>query len=165
MLFIYLFIIAYTLSYLFLTYIWQYFFKAKNAKLHHPKTSSALIIILFGALSFLIVKIIPDTELANRFQHAIAGAFLGMMFSYLSFKDSKVSLDKLSLFILSAFLVSFLGVLNEIFEFLMQISTNLTFADSDYDTWLDLSSNLFGIILGSVFILFDEKIPFKIKKE
>lgn len=107
---------------------------------------------------FSIVFLIKDPELANRFQHAIAGGFLVMLISYLAFKDSQVEINKLQIILLSALVVTFLGVLNEILEFIIQINTKLVFADNLNDTWLDLTSNFFGIMLGSIFALLDNKI-------
>ncbi|MDD3940187.1 MAG: hypothetical protein PHQ01_01255 [Candidatus Pacebacteria bacterium] len=119
---------------------------------------SFILITLSSVAVFSIVFLIRDPELANRFQHAIAGGFLTMLISYLAFKDSQVEINKLQIILLSVLVVTFLGVLNEILEFIIQINTNLVFADNLNDTWLDLTSNFFGIMLGNIFALLDNKI-------
>lgn len=140
-----------------MTFAFQFIFNNKINKNSLEKKSFFIILIL-GIIIFSIVFLIKDSELANRFQHAIGGGFLAMLVSYLSFKASKIKLNKLQIFILSTLIVSFLGILNEIFEFFMQANTNLVFSSNINDTWLDLTSNMFGIIIGSVFILLDKNI-------
>jgi ABC-type uncharacterized transport system fused permease/ATPase subunit len=151
------FIIAYLILYILLTFAFQFIFNNKINKNSLEKKSFFIILIL-GIIIFSIVFLIKDSELANRFQHAIAGGFLAMLISYLAFKDSQVEINKLQIILLSALVVTFLGVLNEILEFIIQINTNLVFADNLNDTWLDLTSNFFGIMLGSIFALLDNKI-------
>ncbi|MEA4910619.1 MAG: hypothetical protein VB048_07585 [Bacteroidaceae bacterium] len=155
-----IFIVAYIILYVMLNYAFQFIFKGKINK-KTLKKKSFLIILFSGIFIFSIVFFIKDPEFANRVQHAIAGGFLTMLISYLSFKDSEVKLNKLQILILTALIVTFLGVLNEIFEFFVQMNTSLVFALSVNDTWLDLTANSFGIILGSVFILFDKNIKNK----
>ncbi len=152
-----LFIVAYLILYIVLNYGIQFVLNKKINKRTLKKKSFTLI-LLFSVAIFSIVFLIKDPELANRFQHAIAGGFLAMLISYLALKDSKVKINKLQMILLSILIVTFLGVLNEIAEFLGEIFTSLVFADNIYDTWYDLTSNLFGIILGCVFVLFDKNI-------
>jgi len=151
------FITAYLLLYIILNYALQLVLKKKVDKQTLQK-KSFILITLSSVAVFSIVFLIRDPELANRFQHAIAGGFLTMLISYLAFKDSQVEINKLQIILLSALVVTFLGVLNEILEFIIQINTNLVFADNLNDTWLDLTSNFFGIMLGSIFALLDNKI-------
>lgn len=148
---------AYLLLYIILNYALQLVLKKKINKQTLQK-KSFILIALSSVTIFSIVFLIKDPELANRFQHAIAGGFLTMLISYLAFKDSQVEINKLQIILLSALVVTFLGVLNEILEFIIQINTNLVFADNLNDTWLDLTSNFFGIMLGSIFALLDNKI-------
>lgn len=158
MLAILFYIILYLALYIILNYTFQYFFKNKKINKKSLKKKSFLIILLSSILIFSIMLFIKDIELANRFQHAIGGGFLAMLISYLAFKDSNANLNKLEIFILSVLLVTFLGVLNEIAEFFVQANTNLIFSHSIEDTWLDLTSNMFGIILGSLPILLAKNI-------
>lgn len=151
------FITAYLLLYIILNYALQLVLKKKINKQTLQK-KSFILIALSSVTIFSIVFLIKDPELANRFQHAIAGGFLAMLISYLAFKDSQVEINKLQIILLSALVVTFLGVLNEILEFIIQINTNLVFADNLNDTWLDLTSNFFGIMLGNIFALLDNKI-------
>lgn len=148
---------AYLLLYIILNYALQLVLKKKINKQTLQK-KSFILIALSSVTIFSIVFLIKDPELANRFQHAIAGGFLVMLISYLAFKDSQVEINKLQIILLSALVVTFLGVLNEILEFIIQINTKLVFADNLNDTWLDLTSNFFGIMLGSIFALLDNKI-------
>jgi len=140
-----------------LNYALQLVLKKKVDKQTLQK-KSFILITLSSVAVFSIVFLIRDPELANRFQHAIAGGFLTMLISYLAFKDSQVKINKLQIILLSVLVVTFLGVLNEILEFIIQINTNLVFADNLNDTWLDLTSNFFGIMLGNIFALLDNKI-------
>jgi len=151
------FITAYLLLYIILNYALQLVLKKKVDKQTLQK-KSFILITLSSVAVFSIVFLIRDPELANRFQHAIAGGFLTMLISYLAFKDSQVEINKLQIILLSVLVVTFLGVLNEILEFIIQINTNLVFADNLNDTWLDLTSNFFGIMLGNIFALLDNKI-------
>ena len=148
---------AYLLLYIILNYALQLVLKKKINKQTLQK-KSFILIALSSVTIFSIVFLIKDPELANRFQHAIAGGFLAMLISYLAFKDSQVEINKLQIILLSVLVVTFLGVLNEILEFIIQINTNLVFADNLNDTWLDLTSNFFGIMLGNIFALLDNKI-------
>lgn len=160
MIFSIIFIIAYLILYIVLNYSFQFVFNKKVNK-KSLKRKSFYIILFAAIILFSMVFLISDTELANRFQHAIAGGFLTMLISYLSFKDSGVKLNKLQIILLSVLIVTFLGILNEIFEFFVQMNTNLIFASHINDTWLDLTSNMFGIIIGSVFVLLDNNIKNK----
>lgn len=96
--------------------------------------------------------LINNPELANRYQHAIGGGFLGTLVSYLALRDAKIKLNTLQMILLIGLIVNTLGIFNEIAEFFFQANTGFIFNDNLYDTWLDLTSNLFGIILGSALI-------------
>lgn len=152
-----LFIVAYLILYIVLNYGIQFVLNKRINKKTFKKKSFTFI-LLASIIIFSIVFLIKDPEFSNRFQHAIAGGFLAMLVSYLAFKDSQAKINKLQMILLSILIVTFLGVLNEIAEFLGEIFTSLVFADNIYDTWYDLTSNLFGIILGCVFVLFDKNI-------
>lgn len=146
-LFILVFIIFYIILNLFSQFI---FFK----KIDRSKVSwfSILIILFSGILIFSLMYLINNPELANRYQHAIGGGFLGTLVSYLALRDAKIKLNTLQMILLIGLIVNTLGIFNEIAEFFFQANTGFIFNDNLYDTWLDLTSNLFGIILGSALI-------------
>lgn len=139
----------YTLLYIFLIFALKYAFNNKKINKNNVNIKSILLILIMTIFSLIIVNIIKDPYLSNRFQHAISGGFLAFSIIFFAFKDTKIKINTLQFLILSTLIVTFLGVANEILEFVLQTYTNLIFNNSVNDTWLDLLSNTFGIILAS----------------
>ena len=115
---------------------------------------SLSIILAFVLLVLIFANLVMGGEFVNRIQHAFAGGFAAYMTYLFALKDSKTNLPFFKTAIFGFLLVTTLGVLNELAEFFAQHFTNLTFATTIEDTWLDLVSNTFGIILAIILIQF-----------
>lgn len=70
------------------------------------------------------------------------------MTMFLSLRDAKVNVSFWKSAILVFLLTTTFGVFNEILEFIGQKYTTIVFANSIEDTWLDLTSNTIGILIG-----------------
>lgn len=111
--------------------------------------SVMLIVVSSGAAAY-IASVITDPALANRFLHAIGGGFLAMLICFLAARDSRASMSQFQRISISLLISTFLGVGNEIAEFLLQSITGFPFTDSLTDTWLDLISNTVGAALAAL---------------
>ena len=137
-------------AYFFLEHLFNLFFERHLAHVSRRNIGSVVTIILSSLFVYFIAYIIPDVELANRFLHMIGGGFLSVMVCFLVVKDSRIHISKFQFFVFSFFIVTALGVGNEIMEFILQNYFSLVAATTINDTWLDLISNLMGILAGSI---------------
>lgn len=142
--------IGFCIAYFFLEHLFNLFFERHLAHVNKRNISSVLTIILSSSFVYLIAYLIPDVNLSNRFLHMIGGGFLSVMVCFLVVKDSRIHISKFQFFVFSFFIVTALGVGNEIMESILQNYTSMVFATSINDTWLDLISNLMGILAGSI---------------
>lgn len=147
--FIFLTLIAYTLLYFALLWLVPTFFNQKHYNIATRKTVRSLLIFLPLTLVFLLIaNYLISGEFGNRIQHAIAGGFTAYMIYFLSVKDSGVKISPFQALVFGFLLISTLGVLNELLEFILQNSIGIIFNNNDpLDTWKDLASNTFGILL------------------
>lgn len=138
------------LSYGVLLFAVPWFFKEP---LRRPGKQSvislALILILMGVITWVVFSI-PSEFWGNRIQHAFGGGFLMLFVCVRAFHDSGTRIDPIRFFLIAGMLVTTLGVASEIIEFFFQMTTPLVFADSIYDSWLDLLSNAVGATLGGL---------------
>jgi hypothetical protein len=114
-----------------------------------------IIIGVLSIVSYWISFLIPDVQFSNRFLHAFGGGFLGFLVCFLAVKDNNLKIDRFRFFVFSFLIVIALGVANELMEFILQTYTHFIFSPTSTDTWLDLASNLVGIILAAaIFVPF-----------
>jgi hypothetical protein len=146
--------------YFFAEHLFNLFFEKHRAHLSKRTFSSVAIIIASSLSGYVISSLIPDVTLGNRFLHMFGGGFLAIMVCYLVVRDSRIHISKFQFFVFSFFVVTSLGVANEIIECILQNYAGMLFAPSVNDTWLDLISNMIGIILGSIVFT-----PFIIEKK
>ncbi len=149
--------IASVFAYFVFTFLFQKFFENKFFR---PKFSILHIVSFLGffAMCMYIMYIIPDPELANRFQHAFGGGTAVMIVIFCAYIASGVKIGRFQFFVFSFLLASFCGIANELAECIAQNYMNLIFAPHPNDTWLDLYANTFGILVGNIiFGLFPSK--------
>ena len=142
--------LLYTLAYIGLLFFFPLFFQQSLPKLNVRSLYSVLGICAVWIFFFAISEIVGVSfeEWGNRILHAMAGGFTALLMCYVALRDSKVVITRFQFTILSFLLVTALGVGNEIAEFFGQYYTDLVFAPTINDTWLDLISNTVGALLG-----------------
>ncbi|MES2623172.1 MAG: hypothetical protein V4576_02060 [Patescibacteria group bacterium] len=144
-------------TYTVLFYFFPFFFN-ENKQVVKPKLFSYLLIIALSIIGYYISFNIPDPIFANRFLHGFGGGFMAFFTCFLAARDSKITSGKLRFFILSALIVTALGVGNEILECILQYYNIMISADTINDTWLDLISNTTGMLIASMcFVSFISK--------
>lgn len=148
----YLFLIALALcgAYGALFFFFPLFFRGAASPLNRRALHSVAYIAVAVSLIFVVSLSVPDRELGNRILHAFGGGFLSFMICFLAVRDSGLKITRFQFFVFSLFIVTFLGVTNEITEFFLQNYLGFHFADTINDTWLDLLSNTVGALIASV---------------
>lgn len=105
----------------------------------------ALIIVLF---STFFSNSIVNTGFGNFLLHFIGGGVnCSLVFEFIK-KSTKLEIPFILEIICLFFLVSGLGVANELLEFLLDSLTNLRFSLDRLDTWKDLVANTLGAYTG-----------------
>jgi hypothetical protein len=141
------------LSYFIFYYLLFMFVSVSNEKFGKKTIYSLVGVFIASLIIYIIVFNISDLVLGNRLLHTFGGGFLGVLVCFLVVKDKKIDLTKLQFFVLSLLLVTFLGVLNEILECVLQNYFGIISADSINDTWFDLISNTVGLLLAGIFFV------------
>lgn len=121
-----------------------------------PRLQSVLSVGAIAGASLLVIWVshrIPDAEWGNRVLHTFGGGFVGVLACVLAARDSRVQITRLQFFVFATLIVLALGVGNELIEFTLQSTTRMVFADSVNDTWLDLTSNTVGAVIGQIVLL------------
>lgn len=113
---------------------------------------SFLIIIVLSLINyfFIISFLNIESGIGNRLLHAFGGAFIAFLVCFLVVKDGKLDISKFQFFIISLLMVTALGVVNEIYEFILQNYFDKIAAATVDDTWLDLISNTVGILVAGI---------------
>lgn len=111
------------------------------------RSMATMAVLIIGV--FLLADMVPDAALGNRLQHGIGGGVLGVLLCFLIFFDQRIPVTRFQFFVWSAFVVTGLGVANELLEFFVQSYTNMVFAADQFDTWRDFASNSVGIVVAS----------------
>jgi hypothetical protein len=143
---------------LVLTYLILYkllfprFFDEPISKLGQKSLFSLLIIVIISVANYLLIYYFLDIEsgIGNRILHAFGGGFMTFLVCYLVVKDSRLPINKFQFFIISVLIVASLGIVNEIYEFILQNYFDVLAAATINDTWLDLISNSVGTLVASV---------------
>jgi hypothetical protein len=137
----------------FLLVFVPYFFTQTYGSLRHASWRSVALIVGLSCVGYAITFSLPGLELGNRFLHAYGGGCMGMLTCFLAWRDAKVTSTLFQFVILSSFFVVALGVASEIAEFLLQTMTGVELARKVNDTWLDLVSNVVGILVALVCLI------------
>lgn len=132
----------------FLRAIPLFFNEHRTIRDHISLWSIAQILLLYTIVVALVFSI-RDIELGNRLLHSIGGGFAMFMVCYLSIRDSRLAIGPIRFFFFSLLVVTSLGVVNELAEFLIEQFVEFEFARGAYDTWLDLLSNTVGLLLAA----------------
>lgn len=109
-----------------------------------------IVILYLAALSVGILITIFHPELGNRILHAVGGGVLAIVTCFFAIKDSGLKIKPFQFFVIGILVATFLGVGNEIAEYLLQNYFGIISAESINDTWLDLVSNTIGATLAAV---------------
>jgi len=141
------------LSYVVLSYGLPWFFEGRRARLSPNALRSILVIALSASIAFFVSFQIEDIQLANRALHMLGGGFVAFLACVLAARDTGLTIGRLRFFIVATLLVTFMGVANELVEFVLDTYTSLLFSSSRIDTWLDLASNVLGILIAAVCLL------------
>lgn len=137
------------LGYVFLEHVFNLFFEKHLAHLGKRSLTSVAIILAVSLFGYFLTSLIPDPETSNRILHMFGGGFMAVMVCFLVVKDSRIAITRFQFFVFSFFVVTALGVGNEILEFVLQQYFNFISSTYINDTWLDLISNTAGILVGS----------------
>lgn len=135
----------YCVGYLAISLLSVRFFSGPSLRIGISSVRSMGILAALIVLVFVVAVSVPDTELGNRFQHAVGGGVLGVVLCYLVFRDHRIKATRFQFFIWTSLIVTALGVANELLEYFMQANTTMIFAANTFDTWRDLASNTVGI--------------------
>ena len=145
--------LGFCVVYGFLYLLFPLFFVDKLVPFRRRIFASLFYIIGFYFLISFISINISDVNWANRFLHIFGGGFLSFAVCFLVVKDTKLHIGKFRFFTFSFLIVLSLGVANEILEYVLQNFTELSFATTASDTWLDLASNCIGALLAGMFFV------------
>src|SRR3989344_3443372 len=145
--------IAQCFAYFILWWLFGSFFGQPTTLVTKRTIYSLLIIFVSSALGISLSLSINDPEWSNRIMHALGGGFLSFLVCFLVVKDSQLKISRWQFFVFSFLIVSTLGVANEILEFFWQNYGHGLFATHINDTWLDLISNLVGILAASAVLV------------
>jgi len=137
-------------TYFILLALFPFFFAQKITPPQRKPLLPLVYIVLFSALAYAVSFSIQDLELGNRILHIFGGGFLGFLICFLAARDSKVDINKFQFFLFSALIVLALGTVNELLELVLQNCFGIVSAASIDDTWLDLASNVVGMIIASI---------------
>lgn len=141
-------IISYCFAYFVLLWLYTYFFKNEWPAISRNAARSVCIIGVTVFITITLSLSIPDTQLSNRTLHALGGGFCAVLLCFLVAEDVGYSTTRFQFIVWSALIVTALGTVNELLEFFLQTTTQLTFASTINDTWLDLLSNTIGMMVG-----------------
>ncbi|MFH1178553.1 MAG: hypothetical protein V1711_02445 [bacterium] len=146
-------------TYFVLLFLLPLFFGQKITTPRKKLLLPLLYIVIFSVLAYAVSYSVQDIELANRILHIFGGSFLGFFVCFLAARNSEVHINKFQFFVFSVLIVLALGIANELLEFVMQEYIGLISATSITDTWLDLVSNVIGVIFASICLVpFHRKI-------
>ncbi len=114
------------------------------------KNSQLLILCPVIVLAFLFVlpQLIYNENLGNFLLHFLGGGVVtSIIFEYIKL-NLKIKISIITQLALLFFLISGLGCLNEMMEFLLDTLTNKQYSYSRLDTWKDILANTLGVYIG-----------------
>jgi len=111
---------------------------------------SLIYIVALSVLAYIASFSIQDLEFGNRILHIFSGGFVGFFMCFLATRDSRVRINKFQFFVFSVLIVLALGIANELLEFFLQEYAGYISSATVTDTWLDLASNVVGMILAGI---------------
>jgi hypothetical protein len=138
--------------YFALLHFYPYLFNQPRANVSTRRIWTVFAIILVAEAVFFSISFSLGSTIGfgNRFLHAIGGGFVAFLVSSFAARDSGVRLTRFQFFIISALIVTALGVGNELAEFFSQEALGTISAPSTIDTWQDLLSNTIGLLLAAL---------------
>jgi len=136
-------------AYVGLLFLFPMFFEQTRASVTKKSFHSIAIIVLGSLAGYAVALSIPNLEIGNRVLHGFGGGFMGFLVCYLAAKDSGLQVNRVQFFLLSALVVTALGVGNELLELFLHYVVGFVFAKSPNDTGLDLLSNTVGILIAA----------------
>jgi len=137
-------------SYVVMFFLIPFLFTNKTPSSKNLSAGSIIFILFSSFASYLLADLFPSEFWGNRFLHTFGGGFLAYLTCYLATKDSKVHIRRAQFFVLSFLVVIALGNVNEVFEFILHNTTNIVFAETINDTWLDLCCNIIGALVAAL---------------
>jgi uncharacterized membrane-anchored protein len=139
------------LTYLILLRFYPHLFNQprRETSIHRIWTVCAIILAVETVFFSISFSLGSNVGIGNRLLHAMGGGFTAFLVSYFATRDSGVQLTRIQFFIISALVVTALGVGNELAEFFFQETIGTISAQSTIDTWQDLLSNTIGLILAA----------------
>lgn len=137
-------------AYIGLSFLFPFFFKNTITRLNSKFLYSIFYIISISFIIFFVSSIFLDDETANLVLHIFGGGFLSFFVCFRAARDSRVTINRFQFFVFSFLIVTALGVVNEIVEFIGQDYLHMIFAVGVSDTWLDLVNNWTGALIASV---------------
>ncbi len=102
--------------------------------------------ILAAFLVGVVGNLAPQTLHGNFLLHASGGAAATLLFVYL-LKTLKIELSWLLATVLLFAFVCMLGVMNELAEYLIELTTSLIMSVDSHDTWRDFVANTTGAVV------------------
>ncbi len=150
-------ILGFCVSYFLVGRFFALFFQTNiNYRRDQKNIFRSLAILIVGSiLVYFWSESFQNIEIGNRILHGVGGGVMAFLMCFLSALDHRVQMTKTQFFILSALIVTALGVVNEVVEFALQYYFDIQTAPHIYDTWFDLISNSSGLLMaGAVFTPF-----------
>ncbi|MSR70666.1 hypothetical protein EXS62_01345 [Candidatus Kaiserbacteria bacterium] len=144
---------AFCLSYAGIFFLFRFFFRDHSRMSERAIAAAAGTTLGFLVLTNIFYYIVPDHELQNRLLHAFGGGFLLFVVCFLVARDLATRIDRVRFFIFSFFIVTTLGVVNEIAELLLHLYFGMSYATNPLDTAFDLVSNTLGALLAAACVL------------
>ncbi|MBV9829449.1 MAG: hypothetical protein JO001_27840 [Alphaproteobacteria bacterium] len=145
--------ILYGISYFAIFVLFTAFFDKVRMAQFAAAIRTIPITILFLAITFVLVYLIPDQWWGNRVQHVMGGGITASFMCRRIIRDAELKLNRFRILIFCSLTVTALGVANELAESVLQASTGIILSPTTVDTWLDLWSNTIGIIIASFLFL------------
>ena len=148
-----LLVFSFCLLYLILLPLFAWFFGAPRPVFTRTTLWALGVVALACLVIFSFTFSLNDPIWRNRVQHGLGCGFLTFGICFLAAKFSEIKLSRARFALFSFLLVTALGVLNEVIEFVLQNYFDFFFTAKVNDTWLDLISNWIGILVaGLIFV-------------
>ena len=144
-----LLVLGLCLAYVLLAHGFAWFFKTGPVRL---SWRSATIIALVAIASDALGASVTDWQIANRVLHIFGGGFTAYLAALFAARAAGLAIGRARLIVVIAFVVTALGVGNELVELALQRYAHFRFAVGPLDTWFDLTSNTVGIALGALLL-------------
>ena len=156
MIYVLILIVGFIITYLFMhRVLFPVIFEKPLIKLNRRFFYSSAIIAIITLANYLFIVHFFDINvgIGNRLLHAVGGGFVGSLLCFLVVKDGRLAINKWQFLIITALIVTALGVANELYEFVLQMYFHHISSATVIDTWQDLTSNTVGIIISLIVLM------------